>query len=144
MQGSGGFLSAHSSCVSSSLSIRVKNKSSHRSGRNRIDAEHRVFRATSDVKDSEGNVIVTAYDLVGPCISSTLVGKSITTRSPAHRSLIRPVAQHSQAMASEFCWSPPLRQPCELQSTETVFTTTRKMRMRASESTRISEDNQRN
>jgi F5/8 type C domain len=31
-----------------------------------IDAEHRVFRATSDVKDSEGNVIVTAYAVLRP------------------------------------------------------------------------------
>jgi len=31
-----------------------------------MDAEHRVFRATSDVKDSEGNVIVTAYAVLRP------------------------------------------------------------------------------
>ena len=31
-----------------------------------VDAEHRVFRATSDVKDSEGHVVVTAYALLRP------------------------------------------------------------------------------
>ena len=30
------------------------------------DAEHRLFRATSDIKDSEGNVLVTAYALQRP------------------------------------------------------------------------------
>jgi hypothetical protein len=31
-----------------------------------VDAEHRVFRATSDIKDSEGHVVVTAYALLRP------------------------------------------------------------------------------
>src|SRR5262249_21190503 len=31
-----------------------------------LDAEHRVLRATSDLKDSEGNVIVTAYAVLRP------------------------------------------------------------------------------
>jgi hypothetical protein len=31
-----------------------------------IDAEHHVFRATSDIKDSEGHVVVTAYALLRP------------------------------------------------------------------------------
>lgn len=31
-----------------------------------VGAEHRVFRATSDIKDSEGHVIVTAYALLRP------------------------------------------------------------------------------
>lgn len=31
-----------------------------------VNAEHRVFRATSDVKDSAGNVVVTAYALLRP------------------------------------------------------------------------------
>lgn len=31
-----------------------------------VDAEHRLFRATSDIKDSEGNALVTAYPLQRP------------------------------------------------------------------------------
>jgi hypothetical protein len=31
-----------------------------------VDSEHHVFRATSDVKDSEGHVVVTAYALLRP------------------------------------------------------------------------------
>jgi hypothetical protein len=31
-----------------------------------VDAEHRTFTATSDVKDSEGNVLVTAYTVLRP------------------------------------------------------------------------------
>jgi hypothetical protein len=31
-----------------------------------VDGKHRLFRATSDVKDSEGHVVVTAYPLLRP------------------------------------------------------------------------------
>jgi hypothetical protein len=31
-----------------------------------VDAEHRVFKAASDVKDAEGNILVTAYALLRP------------------------------------------------------------------------------
>ena len=31
-----------------------------------IDAEHRIFNASSDVKDAEGHVLVTAYAVLRP------------------------------------------------------------------------------
>ena len=55
-----------------------------------VDAEHRVFRATSDVTDSEGHVVVTAYALLGPDgqWSIMLVNKDYDNRREVHLSFV--------------------------------------------------------
>jgi hypothetical protein len=55
-----------------------------------VDAEHRVFRATSDVTDSEGHVVVTAYALLRPDgqWSIMLVNKDYDNRREVHLSFV--------------------------------------------------------
>ena len=54
--------------MKSSLALRssLRRNFSPRSGPNRVDAEHRTFAAASDIKDAEGNVLVTAYAVLRP------------------------------------------------------------------------------